>query len=74
MFGEVPAMINTKLSSLVREENGYTVLLSHRPELFENYVSNGIDLVLSGHAHGGHEKEYSLCLHEAVLLFMFMRV
>ena len=53
LFGEVPAMINTKLSSLVSEEIGYTVLLSHRPELFENYVSSGIDLVLSGHAHGG---------------------
>ena len=53
LFGEVPAMINTKLSSLVSEETGYTVLLSHRPELFENYVSSGIDLVLSGHAHGG---------------------
>ena len=28
-------------------------MLSHRPELFETYVSSGIDLVLSGHAHGG---------------------
>lgn len=28
-------------------------MLSHRPELFEIYVSSGIDLVLSGHAHGG---------------------
>ena len=53
MFGEVPAMINTKLSRLVSEETGYTVLLSHRPELFKTYVSIGIDLVLSGHAHGG---------------------
>ena len=36
-------------------ENGqYTVLLSHRPELFENYYPTGaFDLVLSGHAHGG---------------------
>ena len=31
----------------------YTVLLSHRPEHFEEYVENGYDLVLSGHAHGG---------------------
>lgn len=53
LFGEVPDMINTKLSSLVNEEAGYTVLLSHRPELFEIYVSSGIDLVLTGHAHGG---------------------
>lgn len=31
----------------------YTVLLSHRPELFDVYIDNDIDLVLSGHAHGG---------------------
>ena len=29
------------------------MLLSHRPELFDTYVSSGVDLVLSGHAHGG---------------------
>lgn len=34
-------------------ESDFTVLLSHRPELFEVYVSNQMDLVLSGHAHGG---------------------
>lgn len=32
---------------------GYTVLLSHRPEWFEFYRDCGIDLVFSGHAHGG---------------------
>lgn len=31
----------------------FTILLSHRPELFESYVSRGFDLVLCGHAHGG---------------------
>lgn len=35
------------------QEGNFTVLLSHRPELFENYVSRGFDLVLCGHAHGG---------------------
>jgi predicted MPP superfamily phosphohydrolase len=29
------------------------ILLSHRPELFELYANNYIDLVFSGHAHGG---------------------
>jgi len=33
--------------------NQYSILLSHRPELFDRYVSCGFDLVLSGHAHGG---------------------
>ena len=50
IFGEVPAMVSTKLNNL---ENSYTILLSHRPELFESYVHCNIDLVLSGHAHGG---------------------
>ena len=31
----------------------YCVLLSHRPELFDTYVSEHVDMVLSGHAHGG---------------------
>lgn len=41
------------LQGLLPEDDTYTVLLSHRPELFETYVSNNIDLVFSGHAHGG---------------------
>lgn len=53
MFGGVPAMASTKLRNLIDDESGYTVLLSHRPELFETYVDGGIDLVFSGHAHGG---------------------
>ena len=53
IFNEVPAMISTKLNDLTKNETSYTVLLSHRPELFTTYVSCGVDLVLSGHAHGG---------------------
>lgn len=53
MFGEIPAMVSTKLRNLVDDESGYAILLSHRPELFETYVDSGIDLVFSGHAHGG---------------------
>ncbi len=52
MFGEVPAMVSTKLKNLIGDESGYTILLSHRPELFETYVDGGIDLVFSGHVHG----------------------
>ena len=33
--------------------DGYRILLAHRPESFEDYVSSGYDLILSGHAHGG---------------------
>lgn len=31
----------------------FTILLSHRPELYGIYVDNKIDLTFSGHAHGG---------------------
>ena len=31
----------------------YSVMLSHRPELAEQYRDSGFDLVLAGHAHGG---------------------
>lgn len=34
-------------------KGSFRILLSHRPELFEVYQSANIDLVFSGHAHGG---------------------
>lgn len=53
IFNEVPGMVKAKLNSLIDDNNNYIILLSHRPELFETYVCCGVDLVLSGHAHGG---------------------
>lgn len=53
LFGETPAMVSTKLKNMLEQDNVYSVLLSHRPELFETYAACGVDLVLSGHAHGG---------------------
>lgn len=61
VFLKRDARIDISLSSRVLassikniERNGdYTILLSHRPEAFETYVSEDIDLVLSGHVHGG---------------------
>jgi phosphoesterase len=35
------------------DEDKLAILLSHRPEKFEIYVENEVDLVFSGHAHGG---------------------
>ena len=46
MLGEVPAMVDTKLRGLIGDKDDYTILLSHRPELFETYVNCGVDLVL----------------------------
>ena len=40
-------------AGVIDGEGGYTILLSHRPELFETYVNCSIDLVFAGHAHGG---------------------
>lgn len=33
--------------------DNFSILLSHRPELFDLYCENNIDLVFTGHAHGG---------------------
>ena len=53
LFGDAETVMREKLSELNSDEDGFTVLLSHRPELFEVYANSGVDLVLSGHAHGG---------------------
>lgn len=41
------------LDPLTEEGDGFTVLLSHRPEYVETYADSGMDLIFSGHAHGG---------------------
>ncbi|MBU9673196.1 metallophosphoesterase [Planococcus sp. CP5-4] len=33
--------------------DAFTLLLAHRPEQLDTYASEGIDVVFSGHAHGG---------------------
>ena len=46
------SMLQTKLNQMNLSDE-YCILLSHRPETFVAYVEENIDLVLSGHAHGG---------------------
>ena len=46
------SLLQTKLNQMNLSKE-YCILLSHRPETFEAYVEENIDLVLSGHAHGG---------------------
>ena len=36
-----------------KNQNDFTILLSHRPEYFEIYNKYNIDLALTGHTHGG---------------------
>ncbi|MBO4940614.1 MAG: metallophosphoesterase [Clostridia bacterium] len=45
--------VNVQLSRIIPDDTNYKILLSHRPELFDEYVKHNIDLVFSGHAHGG---------------------
>ena len=53
LFGDAEGIAKQSIETLQRESDGYTVLLSHRPELFDVYVDTEMDLVFSGHAHGG---------------------
>lgn len=53
LFGDSEEVVKTHLQELTNESDGFILLLSHRPELFEIYANNEVDLVLSGHAHGG---------------------
>lgn len=43
------------LDDLYAQDNSqeFTILLAHRPECFEVYANYNIDLILSGHTHGG---------------------
>ena len=45
--------IESKLKKVIGDNNNFKILLSHRPELFDIYSSSEVDLVFSGHAHGG---------------------
>ena len=45
--------VMTKALQEIASGEEYTILLSHRPELFNIYSDYFIDLVLAGHAHGG---------------------
>ena len=53
LFGDSETVMQGKLQEISDEENEFTILLSHRPELFGVYADSNMDLVLSGHAHGG---------------------
>lgn len=46
-------IMESALQKYDNDSDTFTVLLSHRPELFSVYAEHKMDLVLSGHAHGG---------------------
>lgn len=41
------------LNKLAEDNTNFKILLSHRPELFDIYSNSNVNLVFSGHAHGG---------------------
>lgn len=51
-IAQATANMEKTLVELV-DDTTYTLLLAHRPELMDVYVAGNVDLVLSGHAHGG---------------------
>lgn len=53
MTGDCRPVMTAALKDLMAQNHGYTILLSHRPEWFSLYRDFGLDLVFSGHAHGG---------------------
>lgn len=53
LFGDSASVVSNTLAEISTDDDGFAVLLSHRPELFDTYVACGVDLALSGHAHGG---------------------
>ena len=46
-------IVKVELDNTKYNGDKYNILLSHRPELFDTYVEKKIDLILTGHAHGG---------------------
>ena len=53
-LGDLSLNDNTlnQLMKKVNKEN-LSVLLAHEPQYLKNYADAGVDIVLSGHAHGG---------------------
>lgn len=53
LLGDAQSLMDSTLQALAPQEESFAILLSHRPELFSVYAKNEIDLIFSGHAHGG---------------------
>lgn len=52
MDGTNTSKMEKQLNIWSTDEN-FKILLSHRPELFDLYYENKMDLIFTGHAHGG---------------------
>ncbi|MDD3921097.1 MAG: metallophosphoesterase [Eubacteriales bacterium] len=54
-LGESSTANNPALGKMaaVTDQNAFRLLLAHHPERFSSYCESGMDMVFSGHAHGG---------------------
>jgi uncharacterized protein len=55
LFGyEDTGLIKDNIETLTTglDDDELTIVLSHRPSLYQNYIDTGMDLVFSGHYHG----------------------
>ena len=52
--------MKTKLKDLDKDK--FNILIAHDPENFELYEKLGVDLIFSGHVHGGLIRFGKLCL------------
>ena len=51
--GEANAVATARLKALEIDQSQFNILLSHRPDMADAYSASGVDLVLTGHVHGG---------------------
>ena len=52
-IGKAAAAAQRKKAREAVPADAFSILLSHRPELVEDYAALGFDAVVAGHAHGG---------------------
>lgn len=50
---ELDKRVRREMTPIMPQDGGFELLLAHRPEYFEIYADFGVDLALTGHAHGG---------------------
>lgn len=53
VFGGLSSDYDLKMIDAFEKEDGYKILLCHHPEYYPLIKDKKIDLILSGHAHGG---------------------